>query len=103
MPPLSSAPPTGRRSSRARLALLLLAALILPPLGCGGDKSVTGPVDAAFVARVKRAGLQLHVWTIDDPEVARRMADAGVDGITTNRAAWMRGELARRGVRVATR
>jgi glycerophosphoryl diester phosphodiesterase len=61
----------------------------------GLDLSITGPVDAAFVQRVKGAGLQMHVWTIDDPAVARRMVAAGVDGITTNRAAWMRGQLAR--------
>ncbi|MBW3630632.1 MAG: glycerophosphodiester phosphodiesterase [Gemmatimonadetes bacterium] len=64
----------------------------------GLDLSVNGPVDADFVTRVKAAGLEFHAWTIDDPAVARRMVEAGVDGITTNRAAWMREELARQGV-----
>ena len=69
----------------------------------GLDLSINGPVDAAFVERVKAAGLEMHVWTIDDPTVALRMARAGVDGITTNRAAWLRDQLARQGVRIATR
>ena len=56
----------------------------------GLDVSFKGPVDAAFVKRVHAAGLEMHVWTVDDPADARRMIAAGVDGITTNRAAWMR-------------
>jgi len=48
------------------------------------------PIDRDFVAKVRRAGLQLHVWTVDDPKVARRLAAAGVDGITTNRPEWLR-------------
>lgn len=52
----------------------------------GLDLSVNGPVDAAFVRQVKEAGLGMYIWTVDDPEVARRMIEAGVEGITTNRA-----------------
>ena len=59
----------------------------------GLDVSFKGPIDAAFVRQVHEAGLEMHVWTVDDPAVARRMVEAGVDGITTNRAAWMRGQL----------
>jgi glycerophosphoryl diester phosphodiesterase len=60
----------------------------------GLDLSVNGPVDADFVRRVKGVGLDFYVWTVDDPEVARRMIAAGVDGITTNRAAALERELA---------
>lgn len=59
----------------------------------GLDVSYKGPVDAAFVKQVHDAGLELHVWTVDEPADARRMLEAGVDGITTNRAAWMREQL----------
>jgi glycerophosphoryl diester phosphodiesterase len=59
----------------------------------GLDLSARGPIDAAFVRRVKDAGLGMYVWTVDDPEVARRLVAAGVDGITTNRAAALRREL----------
>ena len=59
----------------------------------GLDVSYKGPVDTAFVKQVHEAGLELHVWTVDDPADARRMVEVGVDGITTNRAAWMRERL----------
>jgi glycerophosphoryl diester phosphodiesterase len=51
------------------------------------------PIDAAFVGEVRKAGLKLYTWTVDDPAVARRLADAGVDGITTNRPKWLREQL----------
>ena len=48
------------------------------------------PIDAAFVATVHAAGLRLCVWTVDEPELARRLAAAGADLITTNRPGWLR-------------
>lgn len=51
------------------------------------------PIDPAFVERVHAAGLKLGVWTVDDPALARRLADAGVDAITTNRPGWLRSRL----------
>ena len=57
------------------------------------DLAAAGPLDADAVRRIRAAGLGLHVWTVDDSTVARRMAALGVDGITTNRAAWMRALL----------
>src|SRR4051794_35650169 len=62
----------------------------------GLDLSFKGPIDRAFVERVKAAGLELYVWTVDDAEVARRLVEAGVDGITTNKAAWLRSRLGER-------
>jgi glycerophosphoryl diester phosphodiesterase len=61
----------------------------------GLDLHFDWPIDKAFVARVKEAGLKLIVWTINDPAVARRMSDAGVDGITTDRPGWLREQLKR--------
>lgn len=51
------------------------------------------PVDAAFVGRVHAAGLKLYTWTLNDEAAARRHAAAGVDGITTDRPAWLRSLL----------
>lgn len=59
----------------------------------GLDLSFKGPIDRAFVRRVKGAGLGFYVWTVDDPAEARRLAEIGVDGITTNKAAWLRKQL----------
>lgn len=59
----------------------------------GIDVSFKGPIDSEFVRKVKAAGLQCHVWTVNDPAVARRMVDAGVDSITTDRPLWLRQQL----------
>ncbi len=50
-------------------------------------------LDSMFVTRVKEAGLDLLVWTVDDPVVAKKLVALGVDGITTNRPAWLRERL----------
>jgi glycerophosphoryl diester phosphodiesterase len=60
-------------------------------LDCGARE----PVDKDLVARVHAAGREFHVWTVDDPKAARRLAGAGVDSITSNRAVWLRGQLVR--------
>jgi glycerophosphoryl diester phosphodiesterase len=56
----------------------------------GLDLAVTDALDADFVKRVRDAKLKLYVWTVDSPDVARRMIDLGVDGVTSNRAAWLK-------------
>ncbi|OJW03211.1 MAG: glycerophosphodiester phosphodiesterase [Planctomycetales bacterium 71-10] len=59
----------------------------------GLDLAHNGPIDRAFVDRVKAEGLALFVWTVDDPAVARRLIEAGVDGVTTNKARWLADQL----------
>jgi glycerophosphoryl diester phosphodiesterase len=61
----------------------------------GVDIQARPHVDDAFVRRVKDAGLECHVWTVDDAAVAKRMKQAGVNSITTNRPRWLREQLAR--------
>lgn len=41
-------------------------------------------LDPTLVARAKRAGLEIWVWTADHPLLQRWLAWKGVDGITTN-------------------
>jgi len=50
-------------------------------------------VTKEFARAVKAAGMKLYVWTVDDPGEARRLVKLGVDGITTNRPAWLREQL----------
>jgi glycerophosphoryl diester phosphodiesterase len=59
----------------------------------GLDLAQEWPVDAAFARKVHEAGLELYMWTIDDPQVAQKLIDAGVDGITTNRSHWLHEQL----------
>ena len=54
-----------------------------------------GPVNRSFVHHIKTAGLALYVWTVDDVAIARRLIQAGVDGITTNKVGWLREQLER--------
>jgi glycerophosphoryl diester phosphodiesterase len=58
----------------------------------GLNLGVDDAIDGAFVRRVEAAGLALYVWTVDDAPTARRLIAAGVDGITSNRAAALRVE-----------
>ena len=59
----------------------------------GLDIDARFTIDATFVSRVKKAGLKLYVWTVNDAKTARKLAALGVDGITTNRPRWLRERL----------
>lgn len=52
-----------------------------------------GPLDAAFVRKVKAAGLRCYVWTVNDAAAAQRLIADGVQGITTDRPGGLRAEL----------
>ncbi|WP_350276076.1 glycerophosphodiester phosphodiesterase [Kribbella sp. HUAS MG21] len=50
-----------------------------------------------LVRRAHSRGKQVHLWTVDDAAVIRRMLDAGVDGIITDRTDVLRDVLIERG------
>ena len=54
-------------------------------------------VTPRFIARAHRLGLQVHVWTIDDPPQMRYLLDLGVDGIMTDRIEVLREVYLERG------
>lgn len=67
--------------------LRLTAALVACPVAIHPHHSL---VTMARVQRWHRLGRAVFVWTVDDPEEARRCLEAGVDGIITNEPALMR-------------
>ena len=68
-----------------------VVALQIPPARFG-----VALVTPSMVRLAKRKGLEIHVWTINEPEQMRRLWSMGVHGIITDRtdlAAQVRGEL----------
>lgn len=59
----------------------------------GLDLAAKGPLDRALIQQIKDAGLEIFVWTVDDPKEARRLIDAGVGAVTTNKAEWLKEQL----------
>jgi glycerophosphoryl diester phosphodiesterase len=42
-------------------------------------------VTPRMVRLLHRAGVEVHVWTVNDPAVMSRLLDWGVDGLVTDR------------------
>lgn len=88
----------------ARLRLASLSTLLRPvaprspicaqiPLRRGGFPVLSRDV----IHTAHHLGMQVHVWTINDPEVMERLLDAGVDGIVTDNIVALKELLVRRG------
>jgi glycerophosphoryl diester phosphodiesterase len=50
-------------------------------------------VDADYMSWARRRGYRVHVWTVDDPAEAIRLADLGVQAIITNKPDLIRESL----------
>ncbi len=50
-------------------------------------------IDERLVHALHQEGKKLYVWTVDNWNEAERLRAMGVDGITSNRAGWMREQL----------
>lgn len=55
-------------------------------------------VDHRFVRTAHARGLQVHVWTVNEPERMHRLLDLGVDGIMTDHIDTLRKVMEERGV-----
>lgn len=59
-------------------------------------------VDKRLVAAARRRGIEVHVWTIDEPQQMHELIDLGVDGIMTDRPEVLRDVLRSRGLWTGT-
>ncbi len=50
-------------------------------------------ISKEYIDAVHQAGLKMFAWTVDEPEDAGRLIKYGIDGITTNRPAWLMDQL----------
>ncbi len=56
-------------------------------------KAIDAIIDEKAIAEVHRNGLEFYVWTVDDPALALKLKQEGVDGITTNRPQWLAAQI----------
>jgi glycerophosphoryl diester phosphodiesterase len=59
----------------------------------GLDLMAARALDPGLVGRIRAAGLDICVWTVDEEAVARRLMELGVRRITTNRPGFLRDRL----------
>jgi len=50
-------------------------------------------LDKRKVERIRSAGLKVYVWTVDNPQKGLRLINSGIDGIISNKPAWLRDRL----------
>lgn len=67
-------------SPAVRGALRDLVAVQIPERALG-----LSTVSARMLRRLHDAGVEVHVWTVNDPERMRELLDLGVDGLVTDR------------------
>jgi len=82
---------TGEQTPRVEKLIAMAKAAKLE----GINVNYKGLGDKAFFEKVKAAGLELFTWTVNSPEEAKRLAKLGINGITTDRPAWLRRELSK--------
>jgi glycerophosphoryl diester phosphodiesterase len=111
---------SGRRTARVQAALgpdlatgagrtaiaRLLAARTVPWLPLGIRPSAAQVplrrrglliLDAGFISACHRAGIAVHVWTVDERDEMERVLDLGVDGVMTDRPTLLKEVLVGRG------
>ena len=59
-------------------------------LDCNANLEVLTP---SFVDAIREAGYELHCWTVNQADVARKLKAFPVDSITTDRPQWLRNQI----------
>ncbi|MEV1147193.1 glycerophosphodiester phosphodiesterase family protein, partial [Micromonospora sp. NPDC049799] len=90
-----------RGVARLRMASLTGRPLRLPPSVVAAQVPVrygrVRVVDRRLIDHCHRIGLQVHVWTIDEPAEMHELLDLGVDGIMTDHVGVLRDVYRSRG------
>ena len=81
------------RAARLRRPFVTSAVAAQVPVAFSRVRIVT----SGFLRTAHRTGLEVHVWTIDDPDEMRRLLDLGVDGLMSDRPDLLRQVLTERG------
>ncbi|WP_030780272.1 glycerophosphodiester phosphodiesterase [Streptomyces sp. NRRL S-920] len=96
------------RAASPTLPTVYLMQFVLPRHRDGrlpGGVRIAGPAlrivrnHPGYVAKLKRAGHQVHVWTVNEPEDVELCAELGVDAIITNRPKQVLTQLDQLGLR----
>lgn len=58
-----------------------------------GTQNNLNVINQEFVSAVRNAGVEFHVWTVNDSKQARLFKSLGVESITTDRPAYIRNAL----------
>lgn len=66
----------------------------LKSIKADGFSSSKDGITKKFISQVQEAGYRYHVWTVDDPNDAKRLIDWGAESVTTNVPAVIRDRLA---------
>lgn len=63
-------------------------------LGCGGlNLEKHRLLNAGTIAAIHGVGFRTYTWTVNHLSTTRRLAKTGIDGITTDRCAWLSARL----------
>lgn len=96
---VSSFNPLCVRRARSALSKTTMVALVWAygprwlshlPVQAEADHPHYSKVDEAYISWARRQGLRVHVWTVDEPSEAQRLARLGVQAIVTNEPATIR-------------
>jgi glycerophosphoryl diester phosphodiesterase len=91
-----------RGVARLRIASLAGRPLVLPPSVVAAQVPVrygmVPVVDRRLIGYAHGLGLQVHVWTIDEPDEMGHLLDLGVDGIMTDHVEVLRDVYLSRGL-----
>ena len=59
----------------------------------GIDLETGNYLNETLIQKIHSLDKLVYVWTVNDPQEARRLVNCGIDGITTDRPGWLRNQI----------